>query len=728
MQDSPSIYDVNAPRLNARGYFPIIIGPGSKAPHRYIPSRGCFELQMGWSKRAEPIMTPQPGAGIGVRTGNGLVAFDYDDDEAALSISPHFPESPVNKTGQTAWTGFYRADFPVPSENVFDGNGNKVLEILSDGRQTVVPPSIHPDTQEPYRYVNGRSLQDVSPSELPPLPRDYRERILALGYTLGKATKAEEPTSAAGTGGSETEFAEINATALANPAAWVPALGLYKCKRGVGRGGPYTAVATWRASTTGKALEDREPNLKIHRSGIKDFGDGRAYSALDLVMAKRGGSLFEAFCWLEEHLLSEPKVEVDWDALGKNDDAPPISPGDEESPKEESPKEQAKRADDPNDLVGKEWEDGDPIPAPLPMLIPYFIPMEPYLGYLWGQSQTYKTFLLNTMAVAVASGTRFAGYQVTTRGLVYQVELEGSRSQVRIQAAKQCAGISGKLPIVHVTQTPPSLIGAGKRVTHEWKKWARQLVQKAKAAAERHGVPLVLITIDPQNHFAGFTDEQSSAEGNVVCNALIAMAKEAGCPVLVADHLGKNAAAGGRGTSVKHQSPWFILDAGESAEELGEERILIIRKMKDGEDGVGISFHMERYDAVIDQQARNEDGTMRVERVEHSTLVVVFEGEVRPVNTIKSGETNALTDKEMIVLNQINAMLNHEGQELPAECGQSAGLRGIRIERLRIRVTRNPSFAGKGRGAALFQRTLDSLMAKKKIDAMDDWVWVPLMD
>ena len=198
--------------------------------------------------------------------------------------------------------------------------------------------------------------------------------------------------------------------------------------------------------------------------------------------------MFEAFCWLEEHLSSEPKVEVDWDKLV--DDAPPVAPEGEESPKEESPKEQARRADDPNDLVGKEWEDGDPIPAPLPMLIPYFIPMEPYLGYLWGQSQTYKTFLLNTMAVAVASGTRFAGYQVTTRGLVYQVELEGSRSQVRIQAAKQFAGISGKLPIVHVTQTPPSLIGAGKRVTHEWKKWARQLVQKAKAAAARHGVPL----------------------------------------------------------------------------------------------------------------------------------------------------------------------------------------------------------------------------------------------
>jgi hypothetical protein len=312
---------------------------------------------------------------------------------------------------------------------------------------------------------------------------------------------------------------------------------------------------------------------------------------------------------------------------------------------------------------------------------------------------------------------------------VYQVELEGSRSQVRIQAAKQFAEIKGRLPIIHVTQTPPSLIGGGKRVSQEWAAWSRQLVQKAKAAAGRHGVPLRLITIDPQNHFAGFTDEQSSAEGNVVCNALIVLAKEAGGPVLVADHLGKNAAAGGRGTSVKHQSPWFILDAGESAEELGEERLLIIRKMKDGDDGLGITFHMERFDAVIDQQTRDESGTiMRVEQVEHSTLVVVFEGEVRPVNTIKSGEANPLTDREMIVLNRISSMLNTEGRDLPPECSQPPGSLGVSIERLRVRVTRNPSFAGKGRAMPMFQRTLDGLMAKKKVDAMDDWVWTTLMD
>jgi hypothetical protein len=198
--------------------------------------------------------------------------------------------------------------------------------------------------------------------------------------------------------------------------------------------------------------------------------------------------------------------------------------------------------------------------------------------------------------------------------------------------------------------------------------------------------------------------------------------------VLVADHLGKDPAAGGRGTSVKHQSPWFILDAGESAEELGEDRILIIRKMKDGEDGLGVSFHMEKFTAEIDQQSRGDDGTVRIERAAHDTLIVVFEGEVRPVNTIKSDTENRLTDKEMIVLNTISQMINREGQELPPDCEAPAGMRGIQISRLEVRITRNPSFAGKGKGVTLFKRTLDSLMAKKKIQGFEEWIWITLTD
>jgi hypothetical protein len=657
------ICDQNAPRLVAQGYYPLPTSPvdfkPSKAPVKWMPGYNKFVLFSGWNERTAPVLTPQPGANIGVRCGDGLVGFDFDDEEAALVISEAFDASPVNKAGQRAWTPFYRADFDVPSEDFFDASGRKVLQILSTGRQTVIPPSIHCDTREPYRWTNGKSLYDTPLTDLPLLPRDYRDRILALGYTSSKQAAPETETVYPETGEIQNGFddspcADLNQIAIRNLAKWVPDLNLYKCRRRVGRTASYEAIATWRESTTGKALEERAPNLKISGVGIKDFGDDRGYSALDLVMAARSCSLAEAFEWLEQRVLpKKPDIDIDFNKIIEAQDAPSTVP-------EDKPSDAPGADDDDPDSgwVGKEWEDGDPVPAPLPMLIPYFVPLEPYLGYLWGQSQTYKTFLLNTMAVAVASGGYFAGQNVTEPGLVYQVELEGSRSQLRIQAAKQFAGITKRLPIVHVTKTPPALIGAGKRVSNDWKKWASAIVRKAKAAAERFGVLLKLITIDPQNHFAGFTDEQSSAEGNVVCNALIAMAKDAGCPVLVADHLGKDPAAGGRGTSVKHQSPWFILDAGESAEELGEDRVLIIRKMKDGEDGLGVSFHMERFSAEIDQQVRGPDGVTRVEKATHETLIVVFEGEAKPVNTIKSGTENRLTDKEMIVLNTITTLIN----------------------------------------------------------------------
>jgi AAA domain-containing protein/bifunctional DNA primase/polymerase-like protein len=332
------IYDKHAPLLVERGYFPLPISPAgfepAKVPVRNVPSLGGYHLLAGWNTRSVPITTPQPGANIGVRCGNGLVAFDFDDEDAALAISEAFDPSPVNKAGRRAWTPFYRADFDVPSEDFFDPEGRKVLQILSTGRQTVLPPSIHPDTNEPYRWTNGKSLYDTPLSELPLLPRDYRERILAISYVSGKVEKKEQrigpETGEVQNGFDNNPFQEINALALRNLAAWVLDLGLYGCKRRKGRFASYEAVATWRQSTTGKALEERSPNLKISGSGIKDFGDGKGYSPLDLVMAAQSCSLSEAFSWLEERVLpKKAEVEVDWEKIVETPEAP-LSPGGEE--------------------------------------------------------------------------------------------------------------------------------------------------------------------------------------------------------------------------------------------------------------------------------------------------------------------------------------------------------------------------------------------------------------
>jgi hypothetical protein len=49
-------------------------------------------------------------------------------------------------------------------------------------------------------------------------------------------------------------------------------------------------------------LEERRTNLKISSKGIVDFGTGRGYSPLDLVMASRACTLNEAFDWLTTQL------------------------------------------------------------------------------------------------------------------------------------------------------------------------------------------------------------------------------------------------------------------------------------------------------------------------------------------------------------------------------------------------------------------------------------------
>jgi hypothetical protein len=258
------IYDGHAPLLRNCGFHPLPIGPGTKKPQRYMPSIKTFMDYKGWRERPESLATPQPGAGIGVRCGNGLVAMDYDDEDAALRVSEALGGSQVNKAGQTAWTEFYRVGFPIPSEDFCNSDGELMLQVLSEGKQTVLPPSIHPDTGQPYRWTNGASLYDTPPDQLPELPADYRERIMMLGYRPGgkKKTKPEGAVYEGATYDQDGPHAELNKIALKNLAAWVPQLSLYKCRRRVGRFASYEAVATWRPSMKGRPPEARKLNLK----------------------------------------------------------------------------------------------------------------------------------------------------------------------------------------------------------------------------------------------------------------------------------------------------------------------------------------------------------------------------------------------------------------------------------------------------------------------------------
>jgi hypothetical protein len=732
-----NIYDDNVRKLIEQGYYALPISPAgfkpSKSPVRWIPSFNEFRLLQGWNTRPTPILEPQPGAGIGVRCGGGLVALDYDDEEAALAISEAFDPSPVNKAGQRAWTPFYRADFDVPSEDFFDANGRKVLQILSTGRQTVIPPSIHPDTGEPYRWTNGKSLYDTALTELPLLPRDYRERILGLGYAPARV--APEPAKPEGIETSipsendDRPCRELNELALKNLAGWVPDLDLYGCRRRVGRYANYEAVATWRESTTGRSKEERDPNLRISSLGIKDFGDGRGYSPLDLVIAARACSLADAFEWLEERVSAKkPDIEIDWEKIAKGEDvavsdakdAPPIAP--EDAP--ETVKAEAK-SKKPESLVGEFWFPTDPAPTRPEMLIEHLIPDVCRYGILRGQMGAMKTFLLNSLAVAIASGAgSFAGQQASRRGLVLQGEFDGSYSEARLWAAMDAAGVDRDQPVALFKKLPPPIL-AGKRLNPEWRKWKAEFKDRVHGAEDRFGLPLTLLTMDPVNRFGGFDDENSSSEGNIFGKEMDALCEEFKCTTLVSDHLGKDADKGTRGTSTKEQNAFYVLDAGETAKAIDETRLLKIVRIKEDASGVGVNFHIEPVEVEYDY--RTADGALA--RTKRTKLVPHWDSEIAPISRLVAtgGKSDELSGEDQLALTKLVEIINKKGVELPSECEAPAGTNGIQSEEWFMWLSRAKLIQAKrGNTRMVFGKLVTRLQNKKLIRLLDGWVWIPL--
>jgi hypothetical protein len=313
-------------RLIERGFAAIPIMPGTKRPG--FLCAGVWVGLANWQKRFSGGPPPEDertrwtagDTGVGVIAGqasHGLVAIDIDSDDSAIqaAIIAALPATTVKKTGAKGETLFFFGPAIAASKSWNIGD-KRVVDLIGPGRQTVLPPSIHPDTKAPYRWSGPDTLEDLAPSELPELTPDVVDRISAVLAPFGYEPEAEPHTRAGNSGEAETPFREINDLALANLDAWVPALALCRCRRK--RGGGYEAVPVWRPSTTGRPLEKRHLNLKIIPDGIRDFGADQGYTPLDLVMAACCCDLDTAFGFLNARLgwapsvstLDEPKEEA----------------------------------------------------------------------------------------------------------------------------------------------------------------------------------------------------------------------------------------------------------------------------------------------------------------------------------------------------------------------------------------------------------------------------------
>lgn len=158
-------------------YSVIPIFPKSKRPGRWDGSQWIG--MNDWNIYGERFATEEevaawelwPDAGLGLLTGvlSGVVAADFDlREDIHRALEEIMPPSPVRKAGAKGYTAFYQ--YTGEANQKWSVGGETVLEILSTGRQTLLPPTIHP-SGEVYRWLTPDSLLTIGArEELPKLP------------------------------------------------------------------------------------------------------------------------------------------------------------------------------------------------------------------------------------------------------------------------------------------------------------------------------------------------------------------------------------------------------------------------------------------------------------------------------------------------------------------------------------------------------------------------------
>lgn len=176
-----------------------VIPVKGKVPQIENWQRWCSELP------DSPITVPgQTGIGVCLGPASGLVAVDIDTDDP--KVLEKIPPSPIVRKGKKGEVRFYQYSKDIQSRTYREW----AVEILSVGRQAVLPPSIHPDTNLPYVWVSG-DLLGFNLDHLPSLDLSFLNSFgnikVALQTVGGRHNKLKDIVTAILTRGEPIEFA-----------------------------------------------------------------------------------------------------------------------------------------------------------------------------------------------------------------------------------------------------------------------------------------------------------------------------------------------------------------------------------------------------------------------------------------------------------------------------------------------------------------------------------------
>lgn len=161
-----------------------------------IPLNGKVPLVSDWQAWSERAQTEDelewlverfPSANIGAVMGLWATALDIDTDNAAVLAA--VPYSPIKRRGAKGMVAIYRK-CDLPNRAGVD----HPIELLNHGRQIVLPPSVHPETQLPYEWIGDDDIFHYPLSQLPPITADHLNLLERLCQREGLRRERRAPT------------------------------------------------------------------------------------------------------------------------------------------------------------------------------------------------------------------------------------------------------------------------------------------------------------------------------------------------------------------------------------------------------------------------------------------------------------------------------------------------------------------------------------------------------
>lgn len=159
-----------------------------------MPLNGKRPTTEAWSEltleKCQELSLSNLNTGIGLLTGkiNNIIAVDIDSDDKDF-LKDFDCYSAIAKRGQKGITYFFQFIEGMESKSF-----PPFVDFLCDGRQTVLPPSIHPITKAPYYWIDEQStLLTVNIDDIPVLSLKQYHKLIAVAQKHKEIFESKKP-------------------------------------------------------------------------------------------------------------------------------------------------------------------------------------------------------------------------------------------------------------------------------------------------------------------------------------------------------------------------------------------------------------------------------------------------------------------------------------------------------------------------------------------------------